>query len=307
MGGVFYVRVVHEQHFVITGSGSYLPERMVSAEELDERCHLPQGWCRNQVGVENRHECIAPESMISMGVAAMQKAIADANLGWNDIDLIIDCSTSQYRPIPCNAVHYQHAIGEVALGIPCFDIHSSCLGSLVAMNMLNGMFGLGTCRNVMLVAAETGLSGVNYQEPESACLIGDGAAALVLSRKPSYATMGFSQQTFAQHIDLCRVEGGGHKLPVFAYQQDLESLYRFTMDGPAVFRVALKRLRPMVKKLTEHWQQYQESICNSYIMCLTKLHLAHWMRYGGCLQSTKRDFTTLRIPWATWSLPAFRL
>ncbi len=113
----------------------------------------------------------------------MQKAIADANLGWNDIDLIIDCSTSQYRPIPCNAVHYQHAIGEVALGIPCFDIHSSCLGSLVAMNMLNGMFGLGTCRNVMLVAAETGLSGVNYQEPESACLIGDGAAALVLSRK----------------------------------------------------------------------------------------------------------------------------
>ncbi len=249
------MRVVHEQHFVIAGSGSYLPKRMVSAEELDERCHLPRGWCRKQVGVETRHECVAPESMISMGVDAMKNAIADACLGWNDIDLIIDCSTSQYRPIPCNAAHYQQELGEAARGIPCFDIHSSCLGSLVAMNMLNSMLGMGTCQHVMLVASESGLGGVNYQEPESACLIGDGAAALVLSRKPSYATLGFSLQTFAEHIDLCHVEGGGHKLPVFEYQPAHESLYRFTMDGPAVFRVALKRLRPMVKKLTELWQQ----------------------------------------------------
>ena len=248
------MQLVVPQNFRISGSGSYLPRRQLAAEELDRRCGMAEGWCRQHVGVLTRHECMLPETMISMGAEAIRLAMEDAGVHWHEIDMLIDCSTSQFRPIPCNAAHFQQSFGSAAAAVPCFDIHSSCLGSLVAIQLLNGLFGQGVCRNAILVASESGVGGVNYDEPESACLIGDGAAALVLSQSPSPSVLGYSHQTFAEHLELCRVEGGGHHLPVFQYTAEREAEYRFHMNGPAVFRVALQRLKPMVTSLIDEWK-----------------------------------------------------
>lgn len=246
--------VVVEQNFKIAGTGSYLPQHAVTAEEIDIRTGLPSGWCRKHIGVETRYECRAPEDLVSMGAKAISIAMLDANLSWTDVDAIIDCSTSQYRPIPCNAAHFQNAIAQThpeCLGIPCFDINSTCLGSIVAIHLINSLFATDSYRNVVLVASESGMGGVNLLHPESAGLIGDGAAAIVLSNASCTNKMVFNQQTFSQHLELCKVEGGGHKLPVFEYTDQRKPEFQFSMDGPAVFKVALRHLKPMVLDMRE--------------------------------------------------------
>ena len=184
-----------------------------------------------------------------MGQAAIESAMSEAGIEWKDVDYLIDCSTSKIRPIPCNAAHFQQAAGPPARSIPCVDVQSTCLGSILAINMVNAMFASGDYRNIVIVASEAALAGANWSEPESAGLLGDGAAALVLRHEPVDRQLAFAHETFAEHLELCRVDGGGHYLPAFEFEAERHADFRFTMDGPAVFRVALKHLPPMVNRL----------------------------------------------------------
>lgn len=251
--------MVIQQYFKIIGTGSYLPQRCLSAEDIDLRLGLPSGWTREQVGVETRYECVSPEDMLSMGVTAIERALADAQVDWSEIDYLIDCSTSQYRPIPCNAAHFQNAFGEVATSTPCMDVHSTCLGSILAFNVANGFFATTPVRNILLVASETAMAGVNWQQPESAALIGDGAAAVVLQKREMPTSMAFAHETYAEHLNLCKVEGGGHHLPLFEFNDQRQRDFLFDMDGPALFRVAIKHLPKMTRRLLE---QYAASNCH---------------------------------------------
>jgi 3-oxoacyl-[acyl-carrier-protein] synthase III len=254
------MELVAEQNFRIVGTGSYLPKQVVTAEEMDRRVRRESGWCRSHVGVVNRYECVAPETMVTMASEAIRLAMEQAQIGWDAIRVIIDCSTSQFRPIPCNAAHYQHYFGELASGIPCFDIQSTCLGSIVALNLVNGWFGSGLEGHVLLVASETGMGGTNPDQPESACLIGDGAAAVVLRGEKSNTKIVYAHETYSQFIDLCHVEGGGHKLPVFEYAEARKKEYLFSMDGPRVFRVAFRHLPPMVSSLLTLWRTQEPDL-----------------------------------------------
>ncbi|MCC9598962.1 hypothetical protein LOC67_00210 [Stieleria sp. JC731] len=189
-----------------------------------------------------------------MGCRAIERALDDAALGWPDIDYIIDCSTSKYRPIPCNAAHFQQAIGREAQRIPCVDVQSTCLGSIMAINLANALFATGVYRNILIVASETALQGVDWNDEKSAGLFGDGAAALVLQVAKPTASLAFVHETYGEHLGLCVVDGGGHHLPAYRYHEDLASKYRFQMDGRNLFRIAIKLLPPMVRGIQEDFQ-----------------------------------------------------
>ncbi len=194
-----------------------------------------------------------------MGSEAIRIAMEQARISWSDVDLLIDCSTSRYRPIPCNAAHYLNIAGTSARGIPCFDIQSTCLGFLVALNAVNGLFAAGGYRNIVLVASECAMKGVNWKQPESAGLIGDGAAAAVLSSTPPFGPLLMVHETYAEHLDLCKVNGGAHYMTAMEYSDDRMADYLFDMNGPAVFRVALGRLPRMVRSLVTEWQSLPEN------------------------------------------------
>lgn len=239
-----------QQHFQIIGTGSYLPKRMVSAKEIDQRIGQKPGWTASHIGVHKRYECCLPETILTMGAQAIQMAMQQADLSWDQLDYIIDCSTSKFRPIPNNACHVQQSLGSVAAGIPCMDVQSTCLGPILALNVANGLFASHPqLRHVLVVASEAAMSGVNWKQPKSAALVGDGAGAMVLARRQSPIPMGFLHQTFSEHLDLCRVEGGGHHLPFYRYSPENHQSYLFDMDGRSVFRVALQRLPAMVQTL----------------------------------------------------------
>ena len=171
-----------EQHFQLIGSGVYFPRRELDAEEIDKRLGKSPGWTRANIGVNRRFECAAPESIATMAAEAVTKAMDAAQLRWPEIDLILDCSTSRHRPIPCNAVHVQALFGADAQGIPCFDVQSTCLGFIVALHVANGLMRSGTYRHILISCSEAPLAAVNWREAESAALFGDGAAAFILKR-----------------------------------------------------------------------------------------------------------------------------
>jgi 3-oxoacyl-[acyl-carrier-protein] synthase-3 len=177
----------------------------------------------------------------------------DAEIVWSDVDLLIDCSTTRIRPIPCNAAHHLASFGEHTRGIACFDIQSTCLGFLVALNTANALIGTGAYRHIILVASECAMQAINWSQPESAALIGDGAAAVVLEPASSLGNLVMMHQSYTEYLDLCKVDGGAHKLPPSEYTPERRAEYSFDMNGPAVFRLALSKLPTMARAAISEW------------------------------------------------------
>jgi 3-oxoacyl-[acyl-carrier-protein] synthase-3 len=237
------------QYFTIKGSARALPRKQVLSAELDARLGLRTGWTAEHTGVLRRHQCSGPDEARELTARVCHAALADAGMSLRQLDLIVDASLSVQQPIPCNAALVQEALGAEARGIPGIDVHASCLGFVAAVNVVNGLFASGAVRSALIVCAETPLQGVNWNEPESACLMGDAAAAHVLVAREATAPCDFVFETFAEGATLCEVKGGGHRRPPFGYSHGDEAAFRFHMDGKAVHRLASKRLPPMLQGL----------------------------------------------------------
>ncbi len=241
------------QNFIIAGSGKAFPSREVSAEDIDQRTGMPAGWTRNNVGVLRRFECTPEDSLGSMAREAITHAMNNAGVQWSDIDLIMDCSTSRHRPIPCNAAHIQALFGESALGVACFDVQSTCLGFIVAMNVANALMRAGTYRHILIVCVEGPTRALNWQHPESAALFGDGAAAFVVRRReePGEEVCLYCHETYSTWLETCKVDGGGHHLSPYDYTPEIDAKYRFHMDGPKAFQAAKIHMPQMVRRILE--------------------------------------------------------
>ncbi|MEN1678790.1 MAG: 3-oxoacyl-[acyl-carrier-protein] synthase III C-terminal domain-containing protein [Planctomycetota bacterium] len=240
-----------EQHFRIAGTGHYRPQTVLSCEAVDQRLGKPLGWAASNSGVTDRRECLPHESLAGMAQAAIDAAMRDAGVGWDSIDLLIDCSNSRQQPVPCNAALVQAAIGKAAAGVPCFDVQSTCLGFLVALQVANGLLASRGFKTILIVCSEAPLSGVDWSEPESASLMSDAAAAVVVVAQQPTPTLLYAHETHAQHAAVCEVRGGGHNLLPFDYRSEIDGAYRFHMDGPRLFRIARKLLPPMVEALIQ--------------------------------------------------------
>ena len=244
----FHFSTMH-QHFRITGSGRYLPKIRIGAEELDARLGLASGTVFARTGVRNRYRATGDESAVTMARIVIGRALAEAGCTVGELDLIIDASLCVQQPIPCNAALIQEALGEAAARVPCMDVHASCLGFFAALKVVNGLLASGDARRILVVCTETALSGVNWAEPESACLMGDGAAAFVFEAAQAVHPCRLVMETFSEGAHLCEVEGGGHRLPSYDYIADIDAKYRFHMDGKAVHKLASRLLPPLVERV----------------------------------------------------------
>jgi len=240
-----------QQHFRIAGTGGYLPARRITAAELDTRLGLAPGWTLRHTGVAVRHQSAPGETATAMGVRAAHDALAAANVRLAEVDLIIDASTCQQQPIPGNAPLLQQALGPAARGSAAFDVHASCLSFVVALATVNAFFAAGQYRCALIVSAETPLNGVDWSDPASACLMGEGAAAAVLVRSPAPVDpgMAYRYETFGELAGLCGVDGGGHRLTPFEFTMETAARFRFHMDGPKLHRAASRLLPPLVQRV----------------------------------------------------------
>ena len=238
-----------QQHFRITGTGGYLPSHTITAEELDTRLALPPGWTRQHTGVIERRQRATGDNAAAMARHAILAALTAAGCSIRDLDLVIDASTSQQQPIPCNAALVLEALGPDAAGIPALDVHCSCLSFVAALNTANALLAVGQHQRILIVSSETPLDGVNWDDPASACLMGDGAAAVIVERCAPVHVCHYCFETYAEFAHVCEVAGGGTRLPPYLYTPEQHARYQFAMDGPRLHKAASHHLPPMVKRV----------------------------------------------------------
>jgi 3-oxoacyl-[acyl-carrier-protein] synthase-3 len=248
------------QYFRIVGSSRYLPHAQITSEELDARFGYSPGETEKLTGIRTRHQALVPETASSMACRVIREAMDSARLKLSDVDLLIDASLSIQQPIPCNAALIQEALGPEAAGMPAFDVHASCLGFLAALRVVNGLCASGSVRRAIIVCSETPLRGVNWDEPESASLMGDGAAAIVAEACPSSGACVFAMQTFGEGASLCGVEGGGHRLTPYAFTVPLRHRFQFHMEGKALHKMASRRLPPLVSSVLNESERELDSL-----------------------------------------------
>jgi 3-oxoacyl-[acyl-carrier-protein] synthase-3 len=227
----------------ITSTAFYAPPRVETAAELAPRIGVSEEWIVTRTGVRERR--IASEPVEVVGARAARAALASGEAP----DLIINASVGNRQLLPDTSVYIQHELGLE--GIPCFSIHASCLSFLVGLQNAAALVAARAYRRVLVVSAEYGSEGRNMAEPESAALLGDGAAAVVLEPTPkgeASEIVGWRMRTWPAGAALTEVRGYGQRLRPDDPRTRLEDNL-FSMDGPGVYRMAIRRLPGLVREL----------------------------------------------------------
>ena len=234
-------------------SAIYLPARVVTAAELDERLGLPTGWVEEKTGVTQRHY-VEPgrDTNATMGAAAVRGVLEAARLDFTDVDLLIVASASVQQPIPCTAALIQRELGEAAAasGVPCMDLNATCLSFLLALELAAAWLSARGRGRVLIVSSEIASQGVDWDQPGAAGLFGDGAAAFLLEAAPGEESglLASRFETFSEGASYCEVPAGAQARPPWTYTPARHKEFLFAMDGPAVHRLAMKRLPGLVER-----------------------------------------------------------
>ncbi|HNC95115.1 MAG TPA: 3-oxoacyl-[acyl-carrier-protein] synthase III C-terminal domain-containing protein [Myxococcota bacterium] len=237
----------------IVSMGKYIPRRKVLSAELDERLGLREGWIARHQGIQHRYWAEDDETASQMGARAVEDALAQAGLGMQDVDLLVNTSGTAEQHIPDTGVLIQRALGWGASGIPAFSVHATCLSFLVGLELAASLLALGRYRTLVLVSTEVVSSGLDWSHPENASLFGDLAVAAVLRRTPEgqdSALERYRLESYGDGAHLTQIAGGGSRLhPNHPDTRPEDNL--FQMDGAGVMRMIsglagpfLERVRP---------------------------------------------------------------
>ena len=226
--------------FAIAGSGVYLPETTISAEDLDRLTALPPGTVAFRFGIERRHIANPHETSSMMGARAAEAALAEAGWDCRSLDVIIGACGVMEQPIPGTAVLIQKRLGLGHSGIWAFDVNATCLSFLVAFDRVLAGFALGTWRRALIVSADIASAALDYHDPEASVLFGDGAAAIVLEAGGPHQCLAQDFRTYGEAADACTLAAGGTRLRPHDDIAAFLAQARFRMDGPAVFRATAR-------------------------------------------------------------------
>jgi 3-oxoacyl-[acyl-carrier-protein] synthase-3 len=232
-------------NFQVTGTGLYAPPKVETAEEVGARAGKSGDWVVESTGVRVRH--VAEEPVERMAAAAAKHALG----GGPPPDLVINASTTPRQLIPDTSVF---VLAELGLsGIASFSLHGTCLSFLMALQTAGALLEAGAYRRVLVVSSEVGSIARDYAEPESAVLLGDGAAAAVVEPTPAgegSKLLGFVAGTFPRYAGLAEYRGAGQRRPPSAPEMVPED-YLFHMNGPRLFRAAMVHIPPLIARLFE--------------------------------------------------------
>ena len=221
----------------IVGIGRYLPERIVKNPELETLCGLSAGWIEDRNGVCERR-WVTTETNSYMGAQAALEALQDANIPLSEIDLILNASGTAEQAIPDTSALIQRQLGLGKSGMACMSLHTTCLSFVVALDTCASLIASGRYKNILVVTSDITSVGINPHEPESATLLGDGAAAVVVTRAPEGEKSMLHHallRTYGDGAYHTAVMGGGTRLhPNKAETRPEDNLFHMDgLSGPA--------------------------------------------------------------------------
>jgi len=229
----------------IAGTGSALPERVITNAELAARVETSDEWIAERTGIRQRHIAAEGQTTGDLAFAAAQAALQAAGVDAKEIDLIVLGTTTPDLVFPSTACLLQHRLG--ANGCAAFDVNAACSGFIYALTVANQFIRNGTAKTALVVGAETLSRFLDWSDRATCVLFGDGAGAVVLKAADEPGIL-------SSHI---HADGGYKELlwnPVgvsAGFTDEKNHGLRVLMQGREVFKVAVKTLDRVVEETLE--------------------------------------------------------
>jgi 3-oxoacyl-[acyl-carrier-protein] synthase-3 len=225
----------------IAGWGRYVPQRVVTNDELALTLQISDGWIRTRTGIRERRIAGPGETTSTMCVQAARRALERAELDAADIDLVICATTTPDHLLPATACLVQREIGAARAG--AFDLNAACCGLLSALTVADQFIRCGTCARVLVVAGETLSRFLDWRDRSTCVLFGDGASALVVESTDQ--DCGVLSSVLGSWGDLERVltiEAGGSARPASA-ETVAQGAHHVRMRGNGIFKLAVRAMK----------------------------------------------------------------
>ncbi|AKE95697.1 ketoacyl-ACP synthase III [Cronobacter sakazakii] len=220
----------------LIATGKALPEHLITSAELDSRLGKREGYVERRSGILHRYHAANDDSQAALAAAALHDACQRHAINPDSIDLLISASAIAVQALPCSAVHVMKAAGLPA-GMAGFDINSSCVSFISAMQVASALLTSGAYRRIAIVSADIASRGIDWQHEESSLIFGDGAACAILEAGDGRSgILAMKAETYPQGSELCEIRAGGTRKNPRAGME--ESDFLFHMQGKALFRQA---------------------------------------------------------------------
>ncbi|MEA1971762.1 MAG: beta-ketoacyl-ACP synthase III [Candidatus Cloacimonadota bacterium] len=225
-----------------SGTGSYLPERIVNNFDLEKKVDTSDEWITKMTGMSERHFAADDEAASDLAYEASKKAIDMAGIRTKDIDMIIVATISGDHPFPSTACILQKKLG--LKNFPAFDIGAGCTGFIYASNIAKQFIETGISKNVLVVGVEILSRLLNWDDRSTCVLFGDGAGAAVVSRANNSDISKFIDSELSAdggNGDILYQPAGGSRIPA-SEESVKENLHTLRMEGNKVFKLAVRSM-----------------------------------------------------------------
>ncbi|MHB8054752.1 MAG: 3-oxoacyl-ACP synthase III family protein, partial [Candidatus Aminicenantales bacterium] len=236
---------------VITGTGHYVPPKVVSNFDLEKIMNTTDDWIVQRSGIRTRHYAEDGVGSKAMGLEAARLALADAKCAPQELDFIIAATLSPDQYFPGIGVQIQSELGCRTIG--ALDVRAQCSGFLFALSVADQYIRTGTYKRILVVASEVQSHNLDYSDEgrDMAVLFGDGAGAVVCEPSPDgsghaiLSTHLFGDGKFAKVLSMETPNSA--KSPTFTAETFEKKLYYPRMDGKRVFINAVERMPEAVR------------------------------------------------------------
>jgi len=224
----------------ITALATHVPPRLLTNADFEKMVDTTSEWILQRTGIVERHVVEPGVASSDLGAAAATKAIAQAGLTPDDIDLIIVGTTTPDMFFPSTAALIQHKIGAShAWG---FDLAGACSGFTFALATGSQLVSTGRHNHALIVGADVMSSIADYKDRATCVLFGDGAGAAVVSaaKDPSLAILDFAHEVDGSGAPFLQMPAGGSLRPA-THETVEQRLHYIKQDGQAVFKFAVRK------------------------------------------------------------------
>ena len=239
---------------VITGIGSYVPEKVLTNHELSTMVATSDDWITARTGIKERRIAAADQATSDLAVEAAHNALKDAGIAAADVDLILVATATPDMFFPATACLVQHRLG--ATNAAAFDLSAACSGFIYGLNTADSFIRSGTYKTILVIGAETMSRVIDWEDRTTCVLFGDGAGAVVITAgegDPKEGAPGLiDSRIFSDGSawDYICVPGGGSRMP--PGPELMESRLQFLrMRGNETFKVAVRNMERAAREVLE--------------------------------------------------------
>lgn len=231
----------HTRTARIAGLGAFLPERVLANTDFERMVDTSDEWIMSRTGIRERHVVSPGESVSNLAIEAAKRAMADAEVNPEEIELLVLATATAEQPFPSTATIIQPALG--LKNATCFDLSAACSGFLFALKVARQFIVTGEVSTAMIIGAETLSRFTDYTDRATCILFGDGAGAAVLKAAPAgEGVLATAWHTDGNYADLIQMPGGGSKYPPNIKEHIDQRLPFIKMRGNEVFKLAVRAI-----------------------------------------------------------------